>query len=176
MAIGKKVRLEILKRDNFKCTYCGRKPPEVTLEVDHIIAVTQGGSDLPENLATACFDCNRGKGANGLGAALIGKRDLKAERKALKQAKEFLKLEAERQEILEKVFWYTRDYYLLNVSEYGPSNFEQSIKYFCRKLSREQIVEAVDSTVSKKKRSNLDPIDCFRYFCGICHNKIKGGN
>jgi 5-methylcytosine-specific restriction endonuclease McrA len=57
-----KLRFEILKRDNFTCRYCGRKPPEVVLEIDHIIPVVEGGTNDWGNLITSCFDCNRGKG------------------------------------------------------------------------------------------------------------------
>lgn len=58
-----KLRWQVLSRDNFVCTYCGRRPPDVALEVDHRISVVDGGSDDIENLITACVDCNRGKGA-----------------------------------------------------------------------------------------------------------------
>ena len=34
--IGKKMRFEVFKRDKFTCQYCGRKAPDVILEVDHI--------------------------------------------------------------------------------------------------------------------------------------------
>ena len=50
-----------MKRDNFTCQYCGRKPPEVILEIDHIIPVSKKGSIESENLITACRDCNRAK-------------------------------------------------------------------------------------------------------------------
>lgn len=61
--IAQGVRFDVLRRDNFTCVYCGRSSPAVTLEVDHKIPVVAGGSDEKENLHTACFDCNRGKGA-----------------------------------------------------------------------------------------------------------------
>jgi 5-methylcytosine-specific restriction endonuclease McrA len=57
-----KLRYEILKRDNFKCILCGRTPPEVSLVVDHINPVCNGGQSVKENLRTFCFDCNSGKG------------------------------------------------------------------------------------------------------------------
>lgn len=58
-----KLRFEILLRDNFTCQYCGRKSPEVILEVDHIFPRAKGGELLnKDNLITACFECNRGKG------------------------------------------------------------------------------------------------------------------
>lgn len=57
-------RFCILKRDNFRCQYCGRPAPEVSLEVDHIVPVSKGGDNNPENLITACSDCNLGKGTH----------------------------------------------------------------------------------------------------------------
>lgn len=54
-------RYSILERDKFTCQYCGRKSPDVALEIDHIIPVSKGGSDYPSNLITACFDCNNQK-------------------------------------------------------------------------------------------------------------------
>lgn len=65
-AIPKKVRFEVFKRDKFTCTYCGRKAPDVVLEVDHIIPVAEGGKNDIMNLTTSCRDCNRGKGKRTL--------------------------------------------------------------------------------------------------------------
>ena len=56
-----KVRMEVIRRDSSQCVCCGRKPPEVSLEVDHIIPFSKGGSNHISNLQTLCFDCNRGK-------------------------------------------------------------------------------------------------------------------
>jgi len=61
MAISKKLRFEVFKRDGFACQYCGRRPPLVSIEVDHIEPILEGGTDDIDNLTTACFDCNRGK-------------------------------------------------------------------------------------------------------------------
>jgi 5-methylcytosine-specific restriction endonuclease McrA len=60
-------RFEIFRRDNFTCKYCGRKAPEVKLEVDHAISWKEGGSSNPANLVTACMDCNRGKSGKSVG-------------------------------------------------------------------------------------------------------------
>ena len=62
-SIPKKVRFKVFDRDNHTCQYCGGKPPEATLEIDHKIPYAKGGADTPDNLVTSCFDCNRGKGA-----------------------------------------------------------------------------------------------------------------
>ena len=59
-----KLRTEILKRDGEQCVKCGASPKKnsaVTLEVDHIIPVTEGGTNDPKNLQTLCWSCNQGK-------------------------------------------------------------------------------------------------------------------
>lgn len=63
MAVSKSLRFEIFARDAFTCQYCGKRPPEVVLEVDHIHPVSKGGGDEEINLITSCYDCNRGKSA-----------------------------------------------------------------------------------------------------------------
>ncbi len=55
------LRFDILRRDGFTCRYCGRKPPTVILEADHIDPKANGGKDTLDNLITACGPCNRGK-------------------------------------------------------------------------------------------------------------------
>ena len=60
-AISKKLRFEIYKRDKFTCQYCGRKAPDVVLNIDHIEPIANGGTNDILNLLTSCFDCNSGK-------------------------------------------------------------------------------------------------------------------
>jgi len=65
--ISKSKRFDIFHRDGFICQYCGKQPPEATLEIDHIQPVSKGGNNDEMNLITACQDCNRGKSAKELG-------------------------------------------------------------------------------------------------------------
>lgn len=55
----REIRESIFKRDNYTCQYCGET--EKRLECDHIHPVARGGSNDPENLTTACYECNRSK-------------------------------------------------------------------------------------------------------------------
>lgn len=56
------IRYDILKRDGFRCTICGRTAGEgVRLHVDHIIPVSKGGKTEYSNLRTLCEACNLGK-------------------------------------------------------------------------------------------------------------------
>lgn len=64
--IPKKSRFEVLKRDSFKCQYCGSAAPDVVLHIDHIRPVSKGGDNDIMNLITSCQDCNLGKGAREL--------------------------------------------------------------------------------------------------------------
>jgi hypothetical protein len=59
------LRFTILKRDSFRCRYCGRSPdthPSLVLHVDHKVSLFSGGSNDESNLVTACSECNLGKG------------------------------------------------------------------------------------------------------------------
>lgn len=65
-ALSARTRFEIFKRDLFTCQYCGSRPPEAILQVDHIEPVVGGGSDHLSNLITACRLCNLGKSASDI--------------------------------------------------------------------------------------------------------------
>jgi hypothetical protein len=64
--ISPKLRFEVFKRDNFTCQYCGKKAPDVILNVDHIHPVKHGGDNKIVNLITSCLECNQGKGKRKL--------------------------------------------------------------------------------------------------------------
>ena len=68
------LRFKVFKRDGFRCIYCGRTVKEhgTTLQVDHIIPRSKGGSNDFGNLITACFECNQGKKC-----VLLEQRDIK---------------------------------------------------------------------------------------------------
>lgn len=53
-------RKNIIKRDGYRCQYCGNKVTQMT--VDHVIPKNLGGQDIWENLVAACPKCNNKKG------------------------------------------------------------------------------------------------------------------
>lgn len=61
---AQKKRWKILERDRFTCQYCGKKAPDVILNVDHMTPLSKGGDNRDTNLITSCFDCNIGKGTD----------------------------------------------------------------------------------------------------------------
>ena len=61
-----RLRRATFERDDFTCRYCGARG--VPLECDHVLPVAKGGKTEMTNLVTACFRCNRSKGALPLAA------------------------------------------------------------------------------------------------------------
>lgn len=75
MTATRMTRFEIFKRDKFTCQYCGRRPPAVMLELEHVRPVSAGGTADAWNLVTACHDCNQGKLARPLSLEQIHRID-----------------------------------------------------------------------------------------------------
>lgn len=73
VAVSKSTRFAVLLRDNFTCRYCGARPPAVTLQIEHVIPRSRGGTDAASNLAAACEDCNQGKSARMLPTDIIAR-------------------------------------------------------------------------------------------------------
>jgi phosphoserine phosphatase len=97
MAVSKKTRFEVFKRDSFTCQYCGRSAPDVMLQVDHIHPKSKGGEDDLLNLITSCVECNQGKKAR-----------LLSDDAAVKKRKHQLDLLQERREQLEMLMEWHR--------------------------------------------------------------------
>lgn len=53
----KKLRLQVLRRDAYTCTYCG----DVATQVDHVWPKSKGGEDTLDNCVAACERCNYAK-------------------------------------------------------------------------------------------------------------------
>lgn len=171
MSITKKIRFEVFKRDNFTCQYCGRKPPEVILEVDHIIPKSKNGSDDFSNLLTSCFDCNRGKSNTKINK--ICRDDINYENEKIQLKKEqlieynkFLKKEENR---INNDVDEINEYYLSLVDyEYQLSNKSKlSYKHFLKYFSKYEIKEALEIGYVK------GVADIITYSYGILHNWRK---
>lgn len=172
MAISKKKRFEIFKRDDFTCAYCGKKPPGTVLEVDHVIPKSKEGVDEPENLITSCFDCNRGKGKHSLRIVPLKTAELMARAKELEdQVKEYCKIlkvkrTREKSEIEAVDLIYKEAFPGWQLSDQFKRT---SLKRFFSVLSLEEIEDAMEYAVSRIKVSG----DAIKYFCGICWKKIR---
>lgn len=171
--ISKSLRFEVFKRDSFTCQYCGRQTPQTILEIDHIIPKSKGGTDDINNLITSCFDCNRGKGAVPLAVLRIADtrkqeiQRLKERQKQIEAYEKFLHEEKVKEEqILQEIndYWasFCDGQFILN--EDGLS----SVRRFLTKLTPTEVKEAISIAANAVE----DVEDRFRYFCGVCHNKI----
>jgi HNH endonuclease len=171
--LSKKLRFEIFKRDGFSCSYCGAHPPQVVLEVDHIVPVADGGGDEETNLVTACFSCNRGKAANSLSdiptslaqrAAEVQEREeqIAGYERVMREYRE--RLDASAYDILRKFCDH-------HGREGIPTNDFLSIKKFIDQLGFHDVVDSCEIAIAKKPYHYPS---CFKYFCGVCWNKIRG--
>jgi len=60
--VSTRLRFKVFMRDNFTCQYCGKTSQDgIKLEADHIVAYSNGGETILENLKTSCWACNNGK-------------------------------------------------------------------------------------------------------------------
>lgn len=59
--ISQALRHEVFKRDEYKCIECGSTDKDSILHVDHMLPVSQGGTDEMSNLQTLCSKCNLAK-------------------------------------------------------------------------------------------------------------------
>lgn len=172
MAITKKIRFEVFKRDSFKCQYCGKTPPDVTLEVDHIKPKSKKGTDDINNLITACFDCNRGKKhieLNKLPNTIIENSEILKEKESqyLQYQKLIAKINKRIESEIKKVEYIYND----NFPKYVFSEtFKRvSVKNFINKLGLDEVSDAMHKACSTIN----DADDVLKYFCGICWNKIR---
>lgn len=170
--LGNKLRFDIFKRDLFTCQYCGKNPPSVVLEIDHIIPVSKGGSNEIDNLLTSCFECNRGKTNTSLNTL----PSTTAEKLALIQEKEdqykaYQKTLAVVERRIKKEIEKVNDVYKSHFPKYQLSeSFKTgSVRKFIIELGLNEVLVAMDRACSKIYSSN----GATKYFCGICWSKIK---
>ncbi len=181
MAIGKRLRFEVFKRDSFTCQYCGKHAPDVVLQVDHIKPKSKGGADDILNLVAACADCNGGKSNH----ALTDQQTVQQKHKQLAQLqarKEQLEMMFEWQEGLldledETVtriadLW-SRRVAGYSLNDYGLSEVRKLLKKFgaaevCTaiEIAAETYLEQVEGKLTHKSVELA-----WQRVGGICHNR-----
>jgi hypothetical protein len=170
--ISKKTRFEVFKRDGFVCQYCGSHPPEVVLEVDHIAPIAEGGADEFDNYITACFSCNRGKGATPLDRipqSLADKATEIAEREAQIRGYNEIMLAA-RMRIEDDIEAVNRVYERFAPGFELSESSRVSVRMFIEKLGVFPVIDAME--LAGERWAHRDS-KIFRYFCGICWNRIR---
>jgi hypothetical protein len=172
--LSKRTRMEIFKRDLFTCQYCGARIPNVTLQIDHIIPVSKGGSNSSTNLITACFDCNMGKSNIPLDRIILPSNhaeDLARQVELREQMKAMEKFNIKVAKELEIDVDAVMDYWskAMNNGKKVADRNREGIRHFIKCLGRTKAIEA-----SSKALCRIDDYNnAYKYFCGICHNMIK---
>lgn len=170
MSISKRLRYEILSRDEFACRYCGAKAPDATLVVDHVTPKALGGVDEPTNLVTACRDCNSGKSSVSPSAATVADVDQEAiewakrVRDALAQMREGRTATAEAVAAFGN--WWREFAWPLSMDDLLADDYGDTIQGFLdRGLTLEDLKWfAEDAMLNPRVRRD----GVWRYFCGIC--------
>lgn len=174
MAVSRRLRFEILRRDDHTCKYCGGKPPEVALTVDHVLPESLGGTDEAHNLVAACVECNQGKASVAPDSPLV--EDVAAFDAAFADAvrraanEELVRIE-QRQAVRD---WF--DHVWLNWKADGRAlprdpSWPNSIESFLKAgLIVEEIEEMVDVSM---RRTNISSDSKWKYFCGCCWRRVK---
>lgn len=170
IAIGKKQRFEVFKRDSFTCQYCGSKAPDVVLHVDHINPVSKGGENEIINLITSCVSCNLGKSDR----LLTDKTSIEMQRKQLEEL-------AERRDQLEMMLaWRDSlkgldddivDEVAIRIEDYIPGNTindhgKSLIRKWLKKYSIEELLDAAE-IAEKKLDAGVTPDSVGVFFNSI---------
>lgn len=178
--IPKRTRFEVFKRDKFTCQYCGRKSPEVTLEVDHIKPVAEGGTNDILNLITACFDCNRGKSKIRLDDSTeIQKQQRQLELLAERREQLAMMLEWRRElsntddEVAVGILNYLFEKYGTSLTDDKKARSE-AIRFvknsWMNYFGTEEILDAIDTASKQYGYATM----ALRRVGGICYNKRNG--
>ena len=173
MAISKSGRFKIFERDNFTCQYCGKRPPDAILHVDHIHPKSKNGTDDAFNLTTACADCNLGKKDRILKnpeRKISLDKEIENLKESQKQIEEYYKFLKKRYEIKEKnpiidlisEEWERQSGGEMSLSEQGKKQMSLLLK----KHSPDEIIEALRITWGK----NIQDSERFKYMCGVLKN------
>ena len=176
MAISKRLRFEVFKRDNFTCTYCRSKNNEIT--IDHVMPVALGGLDTPENLVTACIDCNAGKTSTAPNSDLVSdtSKNAAAQTEAFKEELKKATADAlQREKFADEFFeqWESirEEYGLSWASLDDRDDWETSVIRW-RELGVSPELFEANIRVAMRAR-HVPQRSRFRYFCAVMHNQLK---
>lgn len=169
MAVTKRLRFEILRRDGHACQYCGEKAPNVTLHVDHVIPVALGGTDQPGNLVAACKDCNLGKSSVPTDAPIVSGLAAHAAAFALEMTDKMTRIRATLEledEYLEEFEDSWNRWKAGGKAVPLPSDYRQSIYKFARMgIPHALLARGIDIAMAKKGiRADFGE---FQYMAGV---------
>lgn len=186
-SLGQKFRFDIFKRDKFTCQYCGSRPPDVVLNIEHILPVSGGGTNDPLNLTTACWDCNIGKGSRLVSSETMAPvllRNAEHAKARQDQLEAYSRLLSEQSKKIDRIAESLTNMWgeLKGEDAQGfyhiHNELNSSLRIFIVRLPAKAIIEAMKIAYSKM------PVDWakedgglydkrFRYFCGVCWGMVR---
>ena len=171
--VSKALRFEILRRDNFRCHYCGTEAAQTELHVDHVVPQSLGGTNDPSNLVTACAQCNSGKAGRTLDEPVLAAVDEKAQHyataveQAIAERRQVLTTERQTKET------FRAEWNSWQPAEPLPAGFGATVHQFMHAgLEWEDITDSIEIAMSRKNIYGPD-FGRFKYFCGVCNRKIE---
>lgn len=178
MAVSRRLRFEVLRRDGFACRYCGATAPDVKLTVDHVNPTALGGENRPENLVTACAGCNGGKSSVPPDAGVVANVAADALRwsEAMLRAADEAIEDIDRRNLARSEF--DEAWSKWRVGPEGarkaiprPGDWELSVdRFIAAGLPMAILLDCVDKAMRNGK---VQPEATFRYMCGIAWKEVQ---
>lgn len=161
--ISNSLRFDVFQRDKHTCQYCGRRPPEARLEIDHLIPVAKGGTDDFLNLVTSCRECNSGKSAKLIKQFTGGHTKEEWRERTKERRSEALR---NRREQIDEVIHHWSECR----NGCGVSEYETSFIYNFVELYNPEWIKAAVSIATRNPRNNYA-----RYTAAVLRNWAKDG-
>lgn len=165
--IGKRLRFEVFTRDKFSCRYCGKSSPTVILEIDHVVPVSEGGTNDLHNLATSCFDCNRGKANIIIDSTNVETmpsfKSMEQHRYQVEEFLEYIKFLRETEDELVLKIWNT-----FGCTNKYDDRMDAGLRAMIRTYGYEETLHSAQIAYSQKYGSMRE---IYKYFCGVCRNR-----
>ena len=181
MAVSKRLRYEVLRRDNHACRYCGAAAPDVKLTVDHVMPVALGGSDDASNLVTACVDCNAGKSSSNPDAPMVEdvvadalRWSLAIEHVAAEKERDRAALDEQVREVMSE-WWDRWNAATTRTIPDFPADAEESIsRWLSRGLPVATLKRMAGAAIAKYLRTpSMVRPDVWPYYAGCCSSALR---
>lgn len=174
MSVSTRTRFEILKRDGFRCRYCGATAVGSVLHVDHVVPIAEGGSDDPANLIAACADCNLGKSSVPLEEARLAAASTpELLREHAEQVREYLVAARALADAQDQV----RDFYASEwrerVGNDPPVSLYRAFKTLAQRHTAEALIGAIDAVAEGSWKLRNAAAES-RYFYGAL--RLRSGS
>ena len=172
MAVSKRTRFEVLRRDNHTCRYC--RSTDNPLTIDHVTPVALGGTDKPDNLVACCKACNAGKSSSSPDATFVAQVADDAVRwsAAMKAAYDEANVDLKKRRAYIRKFERTWSKYKAGGKTVDlPPTYTNTVGHWFQIEVPFEVVEyGVERAMGNDKIRNPD---VFRYMCGVVWKRIE---